>query len=131
MTNWPRRREPDAGWPAPLRQFEPADWQEWLLDGPDPAQEGLLVPLQEWYAPPHPMEFDGFRGTGLPAVPYTEMIGIGDRPEVVAAWRTYHAHKRWSAARIAWLKARGLPSLETWLEDVRYEHHVLRRGLYA
>jgi hypothetical protein len=130
MTNWPRRKEPDAGWPAPLRAFEPDDWQEWLLDGPDPAQEGLIVPLQEWYAPPHPMQQSAGWVNGVERW-HTVMVGIGDRPEVVAAWRTYHAHKRWSAARIAWLKTRGLPSLETWLEDVKYEHHVLRRGLYA
>lgn len=128
MTRWPGRKQPDPGIPGPLREFNEADWQEWLLDGPDPAADAYAVPLEEWYAPPHPVEVEVFRGTGLPMTTRMEMVGIGDRPELVAVWRRVDAHKRWSHARIEWLKARGLPWLATWIDDVRAEHQLRVRG---
>jgi hypothetical protein len=106
--------------PAPLRAFNEADWQEWLLDGPDPAADAY-VDMEAFYALPHPAEWvngwvNGERRTS------TVIVGIGDRPELVAHYRRMDAHKRWSAARVAWLKERGLPWLDTWIDDMRFEH---------
>lgn len=122
------RRQPDPGLPVPLRRFDERDWQEWLLDGPDPAAEGLVVPLEEWYAAPHPVEQLAGWANGVQTW-RTVMVGIGDRPELVTDWRRYHAHKRWSHARVAWLKAHDLPWLDAWLDDLRFEHRMLRRDL--
>jgi len=90
--------------PQPLREFREADWSEWLLPGPDPAQEGRSVPLEEWYAMPHPVEREVFRGTAVPVTREVVMVGIGDRPDLVAAHRRDDARKRWITARRAWLE---------------------------
>jgi hypothetical protein len=109
MTRWPRRARPDPGdLPAPLAEFCEADWSEWLLDGPDPGTEGY-VDAERFYA------------------------GLADRPAVAACWRRLDAHKRWSAARRAWLEAHGHPQLafDGWIDDIAYEHRVLRAEIRA
>lgn len=130
MTRWPRRRGPDPGLPAPLATFVEADWQTWLLDGPDPAQEGYAVPLAEWLGPPHPVEQVAGWINGQVRTRVI-MVGIGDRPELVAVYRRHHAHKRWRAARRAWLEAHGHHDLafDCWLDDVAGEHRQLVREL--
>jgi hypothetical protein len=113
--------------PKPLQAFIEADWQEWMLEGPDPAADAY-VDMEAFYALPHPVTRQVFRGTGLPAVTRTETVGIGDRPELVAYWRHLDAHRRWTAARRAWLEAAGHHDLafDTWLDDVSYRNRVLR-----
>jgi hypothetical protein len=126
MTTWPRRREPDPGWPAPLRTFHEADWQEWLLDGPDPAAHAY-VDIDAFYALPHEItEVCGWVDSEQRT--RTVMVGIGDRPDLVAHWRRIDAHHRWREARRAWLKAHGLHdlALHNWIEDIQYERRVLR-----
>jgi hypothetical protein len=88
--------------PAPLREFRADDWQEWLLPGPDPAQEGRSIPLADHYALPHPVQVGGWYADGVERM-RTVVVGIGDDPERVAADRHHDAHKRWTEARRAWL----------------------------
>ena len=90
--------------PQPLREFAEADWGEWLLEGPDPAQEGRGVPLAEFYAMPHPVEREVFCGTAVPLRREVVWVGIGDQPDLVAAHRRDDARKRWITARRAWLE---------------------------
>jgi hypothetical protein len=116
--------------PAPLLEFGEADWREWLGDGPDPAAAGLAVPLAEWYALPHPVErVCGWVGGEQRT--QTMMVGIGDRPHLVTRYRRLDAHRRWTAARRAWLEAHGFGQLavDWWIDDVSYEHRALRREI--
>jgi hypothetical protein len=87
-----------------------SDWSEWLLDGPDPAAQAYK---------------DG-DSTAFYA-------GLADRPAVAAAWRRMDAHRRWTAARRAWLEAHGEHRLafDWWIDDIAYEHRVLRQELRA
>ena len=119
--------------PQPLVAFCEADWSEWLLDGPDPAQADLNVPLEEWYAPPHPVTREVFCGTGSPPQTQTTMVGIGDRPHLVAAYRRYDARRRWREAKRAWLEAHGHPDLafDAWIDDVVNGRRELQRDLAA
>jgi hypothetical protein len=104
-----RRQRPTLEWPIPLQRFIEADWQAWLLDGPDPAASAYADGDSERFYQLH-----------------------ADRPP---AWHVIHrrldAHKRWTAARRSWLEAHGHPdlALDCWLDDVSYEHRVLRREL--
>ena len=107
MTRWPRRAKTlRPGLPKSLQEFVEDDWSEWLLPGPDPGTVGY-VDVDAFYA------------------------GLADRPEVAAVWRRLDAHKRWTAARRTWLEAHGHPDLafDCWLDDVAYEHRVLRAEL--
>jgi hypothetical protein len=106
VTRWPRRAKPlPPDMPVPLRSFVEADWQAWLLDGPDPGSESYK--------------------DGDSSAFYARIAG---RPELVACWRRRDAHQRWSAARCAWLKERGHDQLafNAWLDDLAYEHQVIR-----
>jgi hypothetical protein len=109
VTRWPRRSTPlPAGFPAPLLEFVEADWQQWLLDGPDPA-----------------------------TVAYVDMAAfyrqLEAKPAVAACWRRLDAHRRWTAARRGWLEAHGQDRLafDWWIDDIAYEHRVLRAELRA
>ena len=109
MTRWPRRAAPfPVDLPQPLATFAEADWQEWQLDGPDPAAAAYVDM----------------------AVFYRRLEG---KPEVAACWRRLDAHKRWTAARRTWLEAHGEHDLafDWWIDDVAYEHRVLRAELRA
>jgi hypothetical protein len=88
--------------PQPLREFSAEDWQEWLLGGPDPAQEGRAIPLAEHYAMPHPVQMGGWYVDGVEHM-RTVVVGIGDDPERVARDRHDDAYKRWTEARRGWL----------------------------
>jgi hypothetical protein len=98
-----RRQRPGSTLPGPPQHFVEADWSEWLLDGPDPGAEGY-VDMAAFYA------------------------GIADRPKLVAAWRRLDAHRRWTAARRAWLEAQGMhqAAVDCWVDDIAAEHRVLR-----
>jgi hypothetical protein len=90
--------------PQPLREFAEADWQEWLLDGPDPAAEAFK---------------DG-DSTAFYA-------GIADRPELVAHHRLLDAHQRWIAARRGWLEEHvsADAGFDFWIDAIA-EHHRMR-----
>jgi hypothetical protein len=110
VTRWPRRLQPvPAGLPKPLQEFVDADWQEWLLDGPDPAASAYKDGDVERFYRLH-----AHRG-----------------PRWAATYRRLDAHKRWTAARRAWLEAHGHADLafDWWIDDVAYEHRVLQREL--
>lgn len=127
MTRWPRRAKPlPADMPQPLREFVAADWGEWLLKGPDPAQEGLGVPLAEFYALPHPVEREVFRGTAHPITTEVVTVGIGDRPALVAEHRRLDAHRRWTAARRGWLEEHVSPEagFDFWIDAIAEEHRM-------
>lgn len=119
--------------PQPLRKFNADDWQEWLLPGPDPAQEGWNVPLAELYALPHPVEREVFRGTALPITRETVMVGIGDQPELVAHHRRLDAHRRWIAARRAWMEQHMDPQagFDFWIDAVAEHHRMSTRDYPA
>jgi hypothetical protein len=87
--------------PQPLAEFNADDWQEWLLEGPDPAAEAFK---------------DG-DSTAFYA-------GIADRPELVAHWGRLDAHKRWYEARRAWLTEHvdAQAGFDFWIDAVA-EHH--------
>jgi len=127
VSRWPRRRQqlpPDM--PQPLRAFVADDWSEWLLAGPDPAQEGLGVPLAEFYALPHPVVVEDFRGTAVPVSTKVVMVGIGDQPGLVAHHRRLDAHRRWTAARRDWLEEHVSPEagLDFWIDAIAEEHRM-------
>lgn len=110
MTRWPRRLQPTpAGLPKPLQEFVEADWHEWLLDGPDPAASAYAGgDLERFY------RIHAHRG-----------------PRWATIYRRLDAHKRWTEARRAWLEANGHDdlALDWWIEDISYEHRVLRAEL--
>jgi hypothetical protein len=115
--------------PQPLREFSAEDWQEWLLEGPDPAQEGRAIPLAEWYAPPHPVQVGGWIVNGVERF-RTVMVGIGDDPERVARERQYDAYKRWTEARRAWLTEHvsAEAGLEFWVDAISERYRARRDG---
>ena len=81
----------------------PADWQAWLLAGEDPAAAAYADgDLEAFYR-----------------------LHAGRPPAWHEVSRRLDAHKRWSAARIAWLRARELPWLEDWIDAANYERRVL------
>src|SRR5512132_1642953 len=115
--------------PQPLREFNADDWQEWLLDGPDPAAAGRGVPLAEFYSPPHPVVREVFRGTAVPATTEVVMVGIGDDAELVAHHRLLDAHRRWLEARRAWLAEHvgAQAGFDFWLDAVAEHHRISTR----
>jgi hypothetical protein len=123
-------KELPADMPQPLREFNADDWQEWLLDGPDPAAEGYAVPLHEWYALPHPKVVEDFRGTAHPTTTKIITVGIGDRPELVAHHRLLDAHKRWYETRRAWLceHVDAQAGFDFWIDAVAEHHRMSTRG---
>ena len=118
--------------PQVLRSFNADDWSEWLLEGPDPAQEGLGIPLAELYALPHPKAVEDFRGTARPTTTKIITVGIGDRPALVAIQRREDAYKRWTEARRSWLAAHvsETEALHFWIDAVAGRHRT-RRAAYG
>jgi hypothetical protein len=110
VSRWPRRSKPlPDGFPQPLQEFVEADWQAWLLGGPDPAASAY-VNLEGFYR------------------------AHADKPPAWhAVYRRLDAHKRWTAARRAWLEANGHHDLafDWWIDDIAHEHRVLRAELRA
>jgi hypothetical protein len=133
VSRWPRRAKqlpPDM--PAPLREFNPNDWQEWLLPGVDPAADAYAVPLEEWYAMPHETtRLAGYSNGERIVRPTT--VGIGDRPELVTHYRRLDAHKRWTAARRAWLEEHVDPQagFDFWIDAVAEHHRMSTRDYPA
>jgi hypothetical protein len=115
--------------PQPLRDFDAGDWQEWLLDGPDPAAEGYGTSLAEFYDLPHPVVVEDFRGTAVPTGTKVVLVGIGDQPELVAHHRLLDAHKRWLEARRGWLCEHVDPQagFDFWLDAVSEHHRIATR----
>lgn len=112
--------------PEVLRTFVAGDWQEWPLDGPDPAQESRKIPLADHYDMPHPMVVEDFRGTAFPTTTRLIMVGIGNDPERVARDRYDDAYKRWTEARRAWLKANvgEDAALDFWIDAISERHRA-------
>jgi hypothetical protein len=130
VTRWPRRvKELPADMPQPLREFNADDWQEWLLDGPDPAEEDRNISLAEYYALPHPKVVEDFRGTAHPTTTKIITVGIGDQLELVAHHRRLDAHKRWYEARRAWLEEHVDPQagFSFWIDAVAEHHRMSTR----
>jgi hypothetical protein len=117
-----RRRRRAFEWPPGLGRFNPDDWQEWMLDGPDPAADAYKIPLEEFYAMPHETtQLAGY--SNGEEILRTVTVGIGDKPpEVIAVWRWIDAHRRWTEARVGGLKQNGYEWLDVWLDGIRAEH---------
>jgi hypothetical protein len=110
VTRWPRRLQPTpAGLPKSLQEFVEADWETWLLDAPDPAASAYADgDVERFYR-----------------------LHADKSPAWHALYRRLDRHKRWTAARRGWLEAHGYHDLawDQWIDDVAYEHRVLRREL--